>query len=650
MTHTLVVCKPKLPERYVAQQADLKRELSQAQHAEVIYFPVFELVPDCLAMAGIQNWLNEQTDRQNRVIVFVSPSVIEIALTHLGTWPGNVYCGVMGKQSAKLALQMGVPKEKIIAPTGSSDDEAEDSDGLARLMSKHFGQGSCDVLVCKGPRGRVEFPKKLQEMEHVVTVLECYDRRVIEQTDSQCEKLFSRADQAVLWITSSETIAVLDQQLKQKSAVRLDELRQKATLLTTHPRITAKCVELGYARVVEIATGIQSVNSWLKSNKKSMDNNNQTSAALPSTTPHKAPTTVSSQGQPGNQWLGKAAFFISVVSFVLILLIAFAGKNQIEKTRMAFGERIQKESTTLDLVKEEIGKSSDLTKDLKTRFDLLELAQKEEASQRASLEEVYNSLLASRTEVSLSEVEQLISIAKRQLYLLGNVNGASIALSQAIELLEGTEKPSLLNLRTALETDLSEIKALPSDDLLKLAISLDAVINSVESLPTLSSVQAKTDQTLAEMTEEPLAVEHVETEQDTTAEQGIQKAWGAAKKVAQIVWYDIKSLVEVTKVGSPDVLMLSNRQEIDLRNTLRLSLLNARISLLSRQATLLKSDLERSSNLLATYFDTKSLQVQRAQSVIAQINEVQLDLVLPELQATTAALRLAVAGQQGERQ
>jgi len=83
---------------------------------------------------------------------------------------------------------------------------------------------------------------------------------------------------------------------------------------------------------------------------------------------------------------------------------------------------------------------------------------------------------------------------------------------------------------------------------------------------------------------------------------------------------------------------------------LRLSLLNARISLLSRQATLLKSDLERSSHLINTYFDPNALQVQRAQSVIAQLNEVQLDLVLPELQATSAALRLAVAGQQGERQ
>ena len=141
-----------------------------------------------------------------------------------------------------------------------------------------------------------------------------------------------------------------------------------------------------------------------------------------------------------------------------------------------------------------------------------------------------------------------------------------------------------------------------------------------------------------------------EVQVEGASEQGFEQAWATVKSVAKTVWYDIKSLVEVTKVNSPEVLLLSNRQETDLRNTLRLSLLNARISLLSRQASLLKSDLERSSNLLDTYFDTKALQVQRAQTILAEIKEVQLDLVLPELQSTTAALRLAVAGQQGERQ
>ena len=657
MTHTLVVCKPKLPDQYLTQRVDLKRQLDQMHAGHVMYFPVFELVPDLAAMLTIRPWLDAATEKSNHLIVFVSPSVLEIAVTNLGQWPAHVYCGVMGRQSAKLAMDLGIPKEKIIAPTGENDLETEDSDGLARLLATHFEAGSCRVMVCKGPRGRVEFPKKLEEMQHDVTVLECYDRKVIEQSNAQCEALFARAAEAVLWITSSETIEALDSQLARKSESQLKVLKETATVLTTHPRITAKCRELGYAHVVQIATGIQSVNSWLKSNKKSMENNNQTNSATPAVNPQPVVTSQSrpasaSASQPNGQWLGKAAFFISVLSFVLILLIAFAGKNQIEKTRMAFGERIQKESTTLDLVKEEISKSSDLAKDLKTRFDLLELAQKEEASQRASLEEVYNSLLASRTEVSLSEVEQLISIAKRQLYLLGNVKGASIALSQAIDLLEGTEKPSLLNLRTALEKDLTEIKALPSDDLLRLAISLDSVVNSVESLPMLSSAQATTDQTLAQLTEEEASEVVADTQAPAANEQaqGFEKAWASIKKVAQTVWYDIKSLIEVTKVDSPEVLMLSSRQETDLRNTLRLSLLNARISLLSRQATLLKSDLERSGNLLNTYFDSKSIQVQRAQTVLAEIGEVQLDLVLPELQATSAALRLAVAGQQGERQ
>ena len=657
MTHTLVVCKPKLPDQYLTQRVDLKRQLDQMHAGHVMYFPVFELVPDLAAMLTIRPWLDAATEKSNHLIVFVSPSVLEIAVTNLGQWPAHVYCGVMGRQSAKLAMDLGIPKDKIIAPTGENDHETEDSDGLASLLATHFEAGSCRVMVCKGPRGRVEFPEKLKEMQHDVTVLECYDRKVIEQSNAQCEALFARAAEAVLWITSSETIEALDSQLARKSESQLKVLKETATVLTTHPRITAKCRELGYAHVVQIATGIQSVNSWLKSNKKSMENNNQTNSATPAVNPQPVVTSQSrpasaSASQPNGQWLGKAAFFISVLSFVLILLIAFAGKNQIEKTRMAFGERIQKESTTLDLVKEEISKSSDLAKDLKTRFDLLELAQKEEASQRASLEEVYNSLLASRTEVSLSEVEQLISIAKRQLYLLGNVKGASIALSQAIDLLEGTEKPSLLNLRTALEKDLTEIKALPSDDLLRLAISLDSVVNSVESLPMLSSAQVTTDQTLAQLTEEEASEVVADTQAPAANEQaqGFEKAWASIKKVAQTVWYDIKSLIEVTKVDSPEVLMLSSRQETDLRNTLRLSLLNARISLLSRQATLLKSDLERSGNLLNTYFDSKSIQVQRAQTVLAEIGEVQLDLVLPELQATSAALRLAVAGQQGERQ
>ncbi len=674
---TLVVCKPRLPERYAVQRDELTRGLSGIAADSVIYFPVFELTPDLPAIEQISQWLTSQSARSKRMIVFVSPSVLEIAVTTFGAWPEQVLCGVMGSQSKALALRLGIPEHLIIAPTGAENNQTEDSDGLAKLIEQGHEQGSLDVIVCKGPRGRVEFPEKLRALGHEVRVLECYDRQAIVQREQDCDRLFNSPDRLVFWITSSETAEVLDSQLGRFSPEKRDRIRSNASLLTTHPRIASKCKELGYAHVEEIATGIQSVHTWLKAHKKSMDNKQSSEASTVDVKPTVKPTPTAVQANPSEgQWLGKAAFFISVLSFILILLIAFAGKNQIEKTRLAFGERIQKEATTLDLVKEQIGKSSDLTKDLKTRFDLLEAAQKEEASQRASLEEVYNSLLASRTEVSLSEVEQLISIAKRQLFLLGNVNGASIALAQAVELLERSDKPSFLNLQAAIESDLAQIRALPSDDLVKLAISLDSVINAVDSFPLLSSVNAKTDQTLAELTAdennaeaavvttivvpatEPAAQSEAGSNNTpvdgaSTMEQNAQRtlndAWVAAKQAMAAAWHEIKSLIEVTKVNTPEVLLLSSRQEEDLRNTLRLSMLNARISLLSRQAELLKSDLQRSEKLLDTYFDPSAYQVQRAKTVFKQIDAVQLDLAMPELQATTAALRLAVASQQGDR-
>jgi uncharacterized protein HemX/uroporphyrinogen-III synthase len=669
MGQTLVVCKPKLPERYAVQRNELLRGLNEIAADGVVYFPVFELSPDLPAIEQIAQWIVEQSARSKRMLVFVSPSVLELAVTTLGAWPEHMLCGVMGNQSKALAVKLGIPEQQILAPSGTDDGQSEDSDGLANLIAQSFDQGSLDVIVCKGPRGRVEFPEKLRSLGHDVRVLECYDRQPIVQTAQDCERLFNTRDKLVFWITSSETVDVLDSQLGRFSTEKRNLLRTSTTVLTTHPRITLKCKELGYAHVEEIATGIQSVHTWLKANQNSMDNKQSSEASTVDVKPTVKSNAATVQANPSEgQWLGKAAFFISVLSFILILLIAFAGKNQIEKTRLAFGERIQKESTTLDLVKEQIGKSSDLTKDLKTRFDLLEAAQKEEASQRASLEEVYNSLLASRTEVSLSEVEQLISIAKRQLFLLGNVNGASIALAQAVELLEKSDKPSLLNLRAAIESDLAQIRALPSDDLVKLAVSLDSVINAVDGFPLLSSVNAKTDQTLADLTADEhsadtamiAAPEAAAVESsanlagepgafEQSAQQRLSSAWVATKKAMADAWYEIKSLIEVTKVNTPEVLLLSSRQEEDLRNTLRLSMLNARISLLSRQAVLLKSDLQRSEKLLDTYFDPSAYQVQRAKTVFKQIDAVQLDLALPELQATTAALRLAVASQQGDR-
>lgn len=674
MKQTLVVCKPRLPAQYVAQRAALLEQLQGLRSTvDVLECPLFDLVPLNEPLAQCRDWVLSGQSERVRVAVFVSPSVLEMALLALGQpWPTQVYCAVMGHQSARLAERLGVPSANVIAPGGHAPEDTEDSAGLARLLQQRFQPGQCDVLLCKGPRGRSEFPVALREMGHEVTVLECYDRQAVEQDSSTLTGLVRLGERAVLWLTSSETVTALSTQLdriKPQFAGELEAFKAKAQVLTTHPRIEARCKEMGFSRVTLIPTGIQSVSDWLNSKKMSMTMPDAQSAVPQSSNPTPPAASplltpvVHQAGHSSSPLLVKATLGFSLLSLVLVLLVAFAGKNQIEKTRMAFGERIQKESTTLDLLKDQMTESSDLGKDLRTRFDLLEQAQKEEASQRASLQEVYNNLLASRTEVSLSEVEQLISIARRQLYLLGNVNGAAIAMEQAIELLERSDKPSLISLRRAIEKDLAEVKALPVDDVLKLAIALDSVINSIDTLPMLSGADATTQTNLAKVMdgdkpqaeqapaveEKPVVEEAAKPTETAGPAWSFSEVWPWVKQLAVTAWRDVRSLVEITRVDTPEVLLLSAQQEADLRNGLRLSLLNARVTLLSRQGELLKSDVVRSQKIIATYFDTKNPQVERALAVLKEVEAGQVGLTLPELKASTAGLRLAMAAQKGDK-
>ena len=131
---TLVVCKPRLPERYSVQRDELTRGLSGIAADSVVYFPVFELTPDLPAIEQISQWLTSQSAKSKRMIVFVSPSVLEIAVTTFGAWPEQVLCGVMGSQSKALASRLGIPEHLLIAPTGAENTQKEDSYGLAKLI------------------------------------------------------------------------------------------------------------------------------------------------------------------------------------------------------------------------------------------------------------------------------------------------------------------------------------------------------------------------------------------------------------------------------------------------------------------------------------------------------------------------------------
>lgn len=668
---TLVVTKPLLPESLSTQKTILLSSLSEAEGYNRLHFPVFELLPLQDALAEMMEFCEAAHSASNRIVVFVSPSALEIGMSCIKQWPEHLLCGVMGHQSAILARRLGIPVDRIVAPGVEGNSEPEDSNGLFNLLQAGFKGQNLEVLVCKGPRGRVDFPEKLKSSGFVVQVLETYDRKVVAHTEGALTKLLELKQDAVLWITSSETVAYLDQSLLNLDSGLVSEFRKAAWVLTTHPRITSKCKELGYTNVFEIATGIESVKTWMTQavqvrrvqaeQAALLATSNQTATAREiqrSSDGHETQHN-NSKGQftpmmdkasnngTGSSGLVKAAFLLSLVTLILLILMVFLSKDQLEKTRQAFGERIQKESTTLEMMESQVTQSADGVRELKAKLELIEKAQQEAASQRAALEAVYNNLLASRSVVSVSEIDQLVSIAKRQLFVLGNLNGAKLALGQALELLERTDRPLLLSLRAALEKDLADLNAIPDVNLLEHAIELDSVIESVQTLPMLSGSNLVTDMTLAEMSNGGPGKEKIEAVQHNP--NPFQWMWGALTGFVSMAWEDIKGLVEITRVKSPEVLLISAKESNDLRNTLRLSLLNARISLLSRHTQLLKADLARSIKILDTYFDGKNPQVGRAKEVMQKMDSLQLSLTLPELKNTTSALRLVQSGE-GEKQ
>ncbi|MDH4395719.1 MAG: uroporphyrinogen-III C-methyltransferase [Limnobacter sp.] len=668
---TLVVTKPLLPEALSTQKTILLSSLSDAEGYNRLHFPIFELVPIQGALGEMAAFCEAAQATPSKIVVFVSPSALEIGMSCLKQWPEHLLCGVMGHQSALLARRLGIPVDRIIAPGVEGNTESEDSNGLFNILQAGFAGQNCEVLVCKGPRGREDFPEKLKSSGFGVKVLETYDRRVVAHNDESLNKLLELRQDAVLWITSSETASFLDQSLLNLDSGLVSDFRKSAWVLTTHPRITFKCKELGYTNVFEIATGIESVKTWMTQAvqvrrvqqeqlllQATADSSGATPEIQKSSAGHETQHN-NTKGQftpimdkPSNSGTGtsglvKAAFLMSLVTLILLILMVFFSKDQLEKTRQAFGERIQKESTTLEMMENQVTQSADGVRELRAKLELIEKAQQEAASQRAALEVVYNNLLASRSVVSVSEIDQLVSIAKRQLFVLGNLNGAKLALGQALELLERTDRPLLLSLRVALEKDLADLNAIPDVNLLEHAIELDSVIESVQTLPMLSGSTLVADMTLAEMSNGGPGKEKIEAAQHNP--NPFQWMWSTFTGFLSMAWEDIKGLVEITKVKSPEVLLISAKESSDLRNTLRLSLLNARISLLSRHTQLLKADLARSTKILDTYFDGKNPQVGRAKEVMQKLDALQLSLTLPELKNTTSALRLVQSGE-GEKQ
>ncbi len=325
---------------------------------------------------------------------------------------------------------------------------------------------------------------------------------------------------------------------------------------------------------------------------------------------------------------------MTVVVILLALLLAahaWSTRSNMLKLRMELAKGMQESKVSNTETGAMVRSVQDITKDLQSKVALLENRQVEAQSQQLALEQLYQDLSKNRDEWALAEIEQVLSTASQQLQLAGNVQGALIALQNADRSLSRSETPQFITIRRAIAKDIDKLKVLPALDMTGVALRLDNVMTQVETLPLLSgekpALPAKPARAAVAPGTAPARNAFLVRVQD------VWHGWTGE------MWDEIRQLIRVRSVDTPEALMLSPAESYFVRENLKLRLLNARLALLARNEATFRADLAAAQDALSKYFDTRAASTQTAQALLRQVQASNLAIEMPSLSDSLNAVR-----------
>lgn len=283
--------------------------------------------------------------------------------------------------------------------------------------------------------------------------------------------------------------------------------------------------------------------------------------------------------------------------------------------------------------------AQDTIKELQAKVNVLESRQTESQSQQLALEQLYQELNRNRDDWALAEIEQVLSTASQQLQLAGNVQGAVIALQNADNRLSLSDKPQFIVIRRAVAKDLERLKALPVVDLTGIALRLDSIIGQIDAMPLLSDEKpvVGANQPKTPRRAQPAAgAQEAKGGSGSDWLSGLENAWHSWTSE---LWTEVRQLIQVRHVDTPDALLLSPAQSYYARENLKLRLLNARLALLTRNEAAFRSDLIAAQDAIGKFFDTRARQTQTTQALLRQVQATNVSIEMPTLAESLNAVR-----------
>jgi len=261
--------------------------------------------------------------------------------------------------------------------------------------------------------------------------------------------------------------------------------------------------------------------------------------------------------------------------------------------------------------------SQEAVREAQVKIGQVEARLAESQSQQLALEALYQELSRNRDEWQLAEIEQVLAIASQQLQLAGNVRAALLALQLAEGRLARADRPQFAPIRRALARDIERLKNLPTADFAGMSVRIDALVASIDSLPLVFDERAA----------------RVGPPKESLAESGFWRRLGAD------LWGELRRLVVVREIGTPEPPLLPPAQAYFLRENLRLRLLNARLSLLTRDEAGYREDLRAAQAWIRRYFDPRSKLTADALGQLKQLSSASITFDIPTISESLDAVR-----------
>ena len=286
--------------------------------------------------------------------------------------------------------------------------------------------------------------------------------------------------------------------------------------------------------------------------------------------------------------------------------------------------------------------AADVARDTSARLTVAESRVSEVALQRTQLEELMQSLSRSRDENLVVDIESGLRLALQQSQLTGSLEPVVAALKSADQRIERAAQPRLAPVQRAIAHDLDRIGKSAVTDTSGLLGRVDDLTRQVDEIPLLNAVV--TAATMRQRNNSANA-RNAAAEAASAQPEADEPRW---KAVLNTTWDAItaeaRGLVRVSRIDQPDAVLIAPQQAYFLRENLKLSLMNARLGILSRRLDSARLDLANAKTALLKYFDPESRYTRRAVETISELQNNMQGMELPRLDETFAALTTAAAG------